>query len=210
MAKILLKVFEYLYYCCVIGQHDENHPFSQSNMIKVITAAVFPLHFCLIKFHIMAQHEIESQWMGKMQFNALVNGHTVVMDAPPHVGGEDAGPIPKPFVLTALSGCTGMDVVALLRKQNRLPDQFSLRITGELSRHQPLEYVAIHVVYEILGNADNRDAVITAVTDSQEKICGVSHMLKKALPVTWEIVFNRELVFTNRAIKQLDNQQIHS
>ena len=27
-------------------------------------------------------HEIETQWMGKMQFNALVNGHTVIMDAP--------------------------------------------------------------------------------------------------------------------------------
>ena len=65
----------------------------------------------------MAQHEIETQWMGKMRFNALVNGHTIVMDAPPRAGGEENGPIPKPLILTALSGCTGMDVVALLRKQ---------------------------------------------------------------------------------------------
>lgn len=35
------------------------------------------------------KHEIESQWMGKMQFNALVNGHTIIMDAPERVGGED-------------------------------------------------------------------------------------------------------------------------
>ncbi len=42
-------------------------------------------------------HEIEVQWMGKMQFNALVNGHTIVMDGPEKVGGEDNGPIPKPF-----------------------------------------------------------------------------------------------------------------
>ena len=64
-------------------------------------------------------HEIETLWMGKMQFNTLVNGHTVVMDAPEKVGGEDNGPIPKPFILSALSGCTGMDVVALLRKANK-------------------------------------------------------------------------------------------
>ena len=37
----------------------------------------------------MAQHEIETQWMGKMQFNSLVNGHTIIMDAPERVGGED-------------------------------------------------------------------------------------------------------------------------
>ena len=50
----------------------------------------------------MAKHEIETQWMGKMQFNALIDGHTVVMDAPEKSGGEDAAPIPKPFVLEAL------------------------------------------------------------------------------------------------------------
>jgi len=46
----------------------------------------------------MAKHSIETQWMGKMQFNALVNGHTVIMDAPERAGGEDNGPIPKPFI----------------------------------------------------------------------------------------------------------------
>lgn len=51
-------------------------------------------------------HEIEVQWMGKMQFNALIDHHTIVMDGPEKVGGEDSGPIPKPLVLTALAGCT--------------------------------------------------------------------------------------------------------
>lgn len=146
----------------------------------------------------MAQHEIETQWMGKMQFNALVNGHTIVMDAPPRAGGEETGPIPKPFVLTALSGCTGMDVVALLRKANLTVDDFSLKVTGELSRQQPLEYVAIHIVYDIKGKETDRQAVLNAVNDSQEKICGVSHMLKKALPVTWEINFNNKQIFSNK------------
>jgi putative redox protein len=35
----------------------------------------------------MAKHEIETQWMGKMQFNALINGHSIVMDAPERAGG---------------------------------------------------------------------------------------------------------------------------
>lgn len=146
----------------------------------------------------MAVHEIQTQWMGKMQFNTLVNGHTIIMDAPERAGGEDIGPIPKPLVLTALSGCTGMDVVALLRKSNIQLQDFSLKVTGELSKRQPLEYVAIHIIYEITGDAADQEAVLQAVIDSQEKICGVSHMLKKAMPVTWDVVFNGSIIFSNR------------
>ncbi len=158
----------------------------------------------------MAKHEIETQWMGKMQFNALVNGHTIVMDAPPRVGGEDNGPIPKPFVLTALSGCTGMDVVALLRKAGLAPFDFSLKVTGELSKQQPLEYIAIHIVYDIKGRPEDQQATLQAITDSQEKICGVSHMLKKALPVTWEIIYNQQRIFSNLPVEPTDSLAIIS
>ncbi len=152
----------------------------------------------------MAQHEIETQWMGKMQFNALVNGHTDIMDAPQQSGGEEMGPIPKPFILVALSGCTGMDIVAILRKANIEVKDFNLKVTGELSRTPPLEYVAIHINYEIKGQVAQNEAVLKAVSDSQEKICGVSHMLKKAMPVTWEINFNGEKIFSNKVEKQLE------
>lgn len=143
-------------------------------------------------------HEIEVQWMGKMQFNALVNGHTIVMDGPQKVGGEDNGPIPKPFVLTALAGCTGMDVAAILRKADKNPDDFNMKITGEISKSIPIEYTAIHVVYDFKGADEYKEAALKAVTDSQEKYCGVSSMLKKALPVTWEVNYNGEQVFNNK------------
>lgn len=146
-------------------------------------------------------HEVETQWMGKMQFNALVNGHTIVMDAPERVGGEDNGPIPKPFVLTALSGCTGMDVVALLRKANKEIDSFDIRVTGELSKNAPIQYISIHLVYAFKGNENNKEAALNAVSDSQDKYCGVSSMLKKIMPVTWEIIYNDMIIFSNKAIE---------
>ena len=144
------------------------------------------------------KHEIESQWMGKMQFNALVNGHTIIMDAPERVGGEDNGPIPKPFVLTALSGCTGMDVIALLRKQGKELTELNLKVSGEISKQQPIEYVSANIVYEMKGNAEDEQAAYDAVTTSQEKICGVSHMLKKIMPVTWQIIYNGKEIFNNQ------------
>jgi putative redox protein len=143
-------------------------------------------------------HEIETQWMGKMQFNALVNGHTIVMDAPERVGGEDNGPIPKPFVLSALSGCTGMDIAAILRKAQKEINDFSIKVYGEISKQAPIEYVAIHVVYDFKGAEENKQAAMNAVTDSQEKYCGVSHMLKRIMPVTWEVNYNGVQIFDNK------------
>src|SRR6185312_10286717 len=102
-------------------------------------------------------HEVETQWMGKMQFNALVNGHTIIMDAPERVGGEDNGPIPKPLVLTALSGCTGMDVVSLLRKEGKDVNSFDVKVIGELSKDAPSRYVAIHLVYNFKGEEADKE-----------------------------------------------------
>lgn len=146
----------------------------------------------------MAQHEIETQWMGKMQFNTLVNGHTIIMDGPEKVGGEDNGPIPKPFVLMALSGCTGMDIVAILRKSQKEVQGLDIKVTGELSTQQPIQYIAMHVVYDFTGEETNKEAALNAVNLSQEKYCGVSNMLKKALPVTWEVNYNGAPIFNNR------------
>lgn len=151
----------------------------------------------------MASHEIETQWMGKMQFNSLVNGHTIVMDAPERVGGENQGPIPNPFVLTALSGCTGMDIVAILKKENIVLKDLDIRVIGELSKQAPIEYVSIHVIYEMKGEEMYDNKAMEAVTISQEKYCGVSHMLKKALPVTWAIIYNGKEVFNNKTTENL-------
>ncbi|MBS1496626.1 MAG: OsmC family protein [Bacteroidetes bacterium] len=148
-------------------------------------------------------HEIEVQWMGKMQFNALVNGHTIIMDGPEKVGGEDNGPIPKPLVLTALAGCTGMDIAAIIKKANKTFTEFDIKVTGEISKRIPIEYIAVHVVYIFKGLNENKEIALNAVTDSQEKYCGVSSMLKKALPVTWEVIYNGVQIFNNKPEAEL-------
>ncbi|WP_423736021.1 OsmC family protein [Chitinophaga caseinilytica] len=144
------------------------------------------------------QHEIVSQWMGKMQFNSLVNGHTIIMDGPEKIGGENNGPIPKPLVLTALSGCTGMDVIALLRKAHQEITNFDVKVQGQLSAGHPMQYTAIHLDYIFEGPDTASGAALQAVQDSQEKFCGVSDMLKKIFPVTWDVVYNGTTLFSNR------------
>ena len=53
----------------------------------------------------------------------------------------------------------------------------------------------------VKGKESVKNSVLDAVTDSQEKYCGVSNMLKKALPVTWEINFNDVQIYTNKLIQ---------
>jgi putative redox protein len=171
--------------------------------VTKITVQKFSLnHLCDAKFKALKvdimKHEIETQWMGKMQFNALVNGHTIIMDAPERVGGENLGSIPKPFLLTALSGCTGMDVIVLLRKQGKQLQDLNLKVSGEISKQPPIEYVSANVVYEMIGDPEDEQSAYDAVMKSQEKICGVSHMLKKIIPVTWQIFYNRKEIFNNQ------------
>lgn len=147
-------------------------------------------------------HEIESQWMGDMQFNALVDGHTLTMDGPEKVGGHNIGPIPKPLVLTALSGCTGMDVVSLLRKAGCKLRHFDVKVRGELSPGHPIQYTSIHLDYLAEGLNEDMDELLRAVRLSQEQYCGVSAMLKKIMPVTWSVVYNGHLVFSNQPVGQ--------
>lgn len=142
-------------------------------------------------------HVVETQWIGGMQFNADVNGHTIRMDAPERAGGDDIGPIPKPLVLTALSGCTGMDVAALLRRAGKPVDELAIRVEGQLSDRHPIVYTAIHLTYEFRGPMDHREAALEAVAKSQGELCGVSRMLKQILPVTWDVLYNGEKVFSN-------------
>jgi putative redox protein len=120
------------------------------------------------------------------------------MDAPEKVGGEDSGPIPKPFVLSALSGCTGMDIIAILRKANQEISALEIKVKGELSRTAPVQYTSIHLEYHFEGEESQQELALNAVQLSQEKYCGVSSMLKKIMPVTWDVMYNGNLVYSNK------------
>lgn len=142
-------------------------------------------------------HTIYTQWMGDMQFNTLIGDHTIVMDAPERAGGHDQGPIPKPLLLTALSGCTGMDVVALLKKKQITLNALQIYVEGQLTKRHPLQYESIHIRFEIEGHEADKEFVLEAIMTSQDSLCGVSAMLKKSSSVTWSVEFNKEIIFNN-------------
>lgn len=133
-------------------------------------------------------HSVQATWKDNMAFDAQANGEHLLLDAAPEHGGSGAGFRPKQMLLTALAGCTGMDVVAILRKMREPLQHFDVRVEGDLTDGQPAVYDRIRIIYEF-SRKDGLTAskVERAVALSQEKYCGVSAMLRKASELTHEI-----------------------
>lgn len=122
-----------------------------------------------------------------MQFDSLVSGHHVIMDASPEVGGKDAGPRPKALMLASLAGCTGMDVISILKKMRIEPRTFNIIIEAELTEEHPKHYSGMHLIYEFTGDGLDEEKLKKAIELSQDRYCGVSAVYRKAMPLTYEV-----------------------
>jgi len=135
----------------------------------------------------MAKQEVKIQYLDKMAFKANINGHEIILDAAEEVGGENRGPRPKPFMLTALAGCTGMDVVSILKKMRVEFDDFNVIVEGDLTDEHPKQFYKLNVIYEFKGKDLPMDKLKKAVSLSEERYCGVSASYRKAMEITSEI-----------------------
>ena len=126
-------------------------------------------------------------WKGEMSFEAEVNGHKFMIDADERVGGKDRGPRPKPLMLAALAGCTGMDVISILKKMRVELDDFDVDVEGELGEEHPVSYTNMKIVYTFKGKDLPKDKIEKAVNLSQDRYCGVSDFYKKVIPISHEI-----------------------
>ena len=135
----------------------------------------------------MAKETVNIEWLENMAFKAVVNGHEIVIDAGDQVGGENRGPRPKPFMLTALAGCTGMDVISILKKMRVELDYFNVVVEGELTEEHPKHFIKMHVIYEFKGKDLPMAKLEKAIDLSEERYCGVSATYKQAMEITSEI-----------------------
>jgi len=92
------------------------------------------------------------------------------------------------MLLTALAGCTGMDVASMLPKMRVPFTSLTVTVTGELTEDHPKVYTTMHVVYEVGAPETFRAQVEMAVEKSSSKYCGVSAMLGKASTISHEVV----------------------
>lgn len=122
----------------------------------------------------------------------------VAMDAKPPIG-TGASFTPKELVILGLSGCTGMDVVALMRKHKQTMESFE--ISAEVTPTQgppPTVFEKIELSFVMTGIIDER-ILIESVNLSQNKYCGVSAMLAKACPIFYKISLNGKVIHQGQA-----------
>jgi putative redox protein len=108
------------------------------------------------------------------------SNHWVTMDGPENVGGNNAGARPKELVLMALAGCTGSDVVSILKKKRVNLNDFEINISAQQSDEHPKVFTQIDLEYVFYGKDIKTKDVERAIELSTENYCGVSAMLKKA------------------------------
>ena len=137
----------------------------------------------------MTQYQVTTKHTQNMAFESTVDNHVVRMDTTAENGGEDSGPSPKKLLLGTLAVCSGMDVVALLKKMRVEFSDFNIQTNADLTEEHPKVFTTVEIVYVIKVAEEDREKVEKAVHLSQERYCGISAMLKKNSPVEFRIEY---------------------
>lgn len=120
------------------------------------------------------------------------SGHAVLLDAAPEVGGTDTALRPMEFLLISLGGCTGMDVVSILRKMRVEWERFEILLEAERAPEHPKVFTKIRLTYRIWGDDIPEDKLKKAIDLSQERYCSVTAMLSKTAEISYEYRINPE------------------
>jgi putative redox protein len=113
-------------------------------------------------------------WIKGHEFEAEHEGNKIQMD-----GSTENGHGPKALLLSALAGCSAIDVVDILTKMKVEFSDFTIETEADQTDEHPKIFKDIHIVYHIKTAAENEDKVRKAIDLSLEKYCGVAAMLKK-------------------------------
>ena len=133
-------------------------------------------------------HKTTTHWKGGMQFESdNPSGNTVLMDTV--VKGQDKqfGLSPKAMMLSALAGCSGIDIVEILEKMKVVDYELKMEVEGFLTDEHPKFYHKVHVDYHFYGTDLNPKKINKSVKLSVDKYCGVMEMFRQFSTVTTTI-----------------------
>jgi putative redox protein len=120
-----------------------------------------------------------------MRFDAEAgSGHHVTLDAAEHSGGQNAGFRPMELLLVGLGGCTGMDIISILRKKRQQVTDYEVHVSGIRAEQNPMVFVEITVEHLVTGYNIQPEAVARAIQLSEERYCGAGAMLGKVAHLT--------------------------
>ena len=121
------------------------------------------------------------------------NGHTIRLDTSDETGGNNFGVRPMQSLLMGLGGCSGIDIVSILKKQRLTLEGFSMKIKGEREKgKEPSLWESVHIDFELKGNID-KDKAERACALSINKYCSVAETLRRSgTKITWSLRVNSQ------------------
>jgi putative redox protein len=131
--------------------------------------------------------EAKVRWVEGLQFVATpASNHSIVLDASAQAGAADSAIHPGELLLVGLAGCTGIDVVSILKKMKVEIQEFEVRVQGEAAEEHPKFWKKINVTYWVKGRDVPQDKLRKAIELSQDKYCSVSAALKNKVEISYD------------------------
>jgi putative redox protein len=112
-------------------------------------------------------------------------GHALVMDD----ANGGTGPKPIELALLALGGCTGFDVISILRKKRQTVTGYEIEVRADQNPEPPSYFTRVEIKHRLRGRIDP-EAVERAIHLSETKYCAVGAMISKTAKIetTFEIL----------------------
>jgi putative redox protein len=129
----------------------------------------------------MDWHKVEAEWQDELTFigkNDLEN--SIQMGSKKNKDNIS----PMELLLLGLAGCTGYDIVSILKKKRQPLVSFKVKVCGKRADDYPMVYTEIEVEYLFWGDGLSEKAIEQAIELSEEKYCSASVMLGKVANIT--------------------------
>ena len=128
---------------------------------------------------------ISVNWVdGMLMVGKSHSGHSITMDGPPEIGGDNLGVRPMEMLLLGVAGCTMIDVVTTLKKMRQELTHCETKVNAERADDHPKVFTDIHIQFLVKGNSLDSKKVEKAITLSAEKYCSASIMLGKTASIS--------------------------
>ena len=121
---------------------------------------------------------------GMLMVGKSHSGHSITMDGPVEIGGENLGVRPMEMLLLGVAGCTMIDVVTTLKKMRQDLSHCETKINAERANEHPKVFTDIHIHFVVKGKDLDSKKVDKAIKLSAEKYCSASIMLGKTAKIT--------------------------
>ena len=116
-----------------------------------------------------------------------VAGHLCHGCRDPSPAGPTQGVRPTEALLSAVAGCSGMDVLIVLRKMRQDVTGLTINVTGVRAEEYPRPVVTATVEYVVRGHQVSEASVARAVSLSETKYCGVMASLKAEITTRYRV-----------------------